>query len=91
MIVFYLLISAIYAGVFVAYTHSHRESEQLWEVTFDYRYGRSTLDREKIPSFTGEWTSFSIFLMIIGTLLWPLVIPAILVYKLTTKILNKNK
>jgi len=91
MIILYLLISAIYAGVFIAYTHAHRDSEQLWEITYDYRYNRSTLDREKTPTFTGEWTSFSIFLMLAGTALWPLVLPAILVYKLAIKFLNKNK
>jgi hypothetical protein len=89
MVVLYLLISAIYAGVFIAYTHSHRDSVQLWETSYEYRYNRRKEDQQ--PIFTGEWTGFAIALLILGTLFWPLTVPAILVYRLTTKILNKNK
>lgn len=39
----------------------------------------------------GEWNPKYIILCLLGTLLWPLVIPFIIFYKIAFKILNKNK
>lgn len=39
----------------------------------------------------GDWHAQYIILCLLGTVLWPLVIPFIIFYKLAFKILNKNK
>jgi hypothetical protein len=39
----------------------------------------------------GDWYPKYIILCLLGTVLWPLVIPFIISYKIAFKILNKNK
>lgn len=39
----------------------------------------------------GDWYPKYIILCLLGTVLWPLVIPFIIFYKIAFKILNKNK
>ena len=39
----------------------------------------------------GDWNIQYIMLCILGTFLWPLVIPFIIFYKIAFKIFNKNK
>lgn len=42
-------------------------------------------------SYDSGWQPTYIMLCILGTALWPLIIPFIIFYKLAFKILNKNK
>ena len=47
-------------------------------------------DSETYVDRYGEWNGQYIALCILGTILWPLVIPFIIFYKIAFKILNKK-
>ena len=47
-------------------------------------------DREYVDSY-GDWEIKYVFLCLFGAFFWPFVIPFLIIYKLTLKLLNKNK
>jgi uncharacterized membrane protein YiaA len=71
----YLLISVLYCATFIAWMKT-KEKDEYESVDYMDRYG--------------DWHIKYILLCILGTLLWPLVIPFIIFYKLAFKILNKT-
>jgi len=48
-------------------------------------------DNEAYVDKWGTWEVQYIALCVVGTVLWPLVIPFIVIYKIAFKILNKTK
>lgn len=73
----YLVISIIYCATFIAWLKIKKPSEH--EYSNEYWSDHET------------WEGKYIALVIIGTILWPLVIPFIVFYKIAFKILNKTK
>ena len=79
----YILISLIYAGVFIAWMKTKQPD----------RYGNGNYSNECWDNPNG-WSDLYILYFILGTLFWPIVITINIISKIAFKILNtinKNK
>lgn len=74
--IFYLAVSILYCAIFVAWMKTKEPDDR-----------RSTNEYWDF----GDWQPKYIMLGILGTILWPLIIPFITFYKIAFKILNKTK
>ena len=74
--IFYILVSIIYWGVFAAFMQTHKDDPRYWDI---YQYTDNSWKLETILSF------------ILGGLVWPVFIIFMIIYKIAFKILNKNK
>ena len=94
MVIFYLLIVAIYVGAFIAYIHNHTEDSILWRYRIDTKYDYDKDGQrvwKQIRIFEDEWTSLAMWLAFLG-LIWPFTVPAITIYRIVNKrFKNKNK
>jgi len=75
--ILYVLISIIYCATFVAFMKTKQPTEER-------NYSNEYWDK-----YDG-WEFQYIMLCIVGTLLWPLIIPFMIIYKIAFKILNKT-
>ena len=74
----YILISIIYCATFIAWMKTKQPIQNNGIYGNEYWMDDET------------WNGKYIALVIVGTLLWPLVIPFIIFYKIAFKVLNKN-
>lgn len=77
MIIWYLLVSILYCATFLAWMKSKQPDGQ-------NEYSNEYWSDDEF------WDGKYLTLCIVGTALWPLIIPFIIFYKLAFKILNKQ-
>jgi hypothetical protein len=77
--ILYIIISILYCATFIAWLKTKQPSRDKGNYSNEYWYDHET------------WDGKYIALVVIGTVLWPLIIPFIVFYRIAFKILNKTK